>query len=53
MIEIISDHKTTNADKIRGLNDEELADFIVGQRCCDANENSEKVILEWLRQPAE
>lgn len=53
MIEIISDHKPTNADKIRNMSDEELADFIVGQRCCDANENSEKVILEWLQQPAE
>lgn len=25
MIEIISDHNPTNADRIRGLNDEELA----------------------------
>jgi hypothetical protein len=25
MIEIISDHKPTNADKIRGMDDEELA----------------------------
>lgn len=52
MIEIISDHKQTNADRIRGMSDEELADFIVVQRYCDANENSERVILEWLQQLA-
>lgn len=34
MIEIISDHKPTNADRIRGLNDEELAKFIESVRCC-------------------
>lgn len=33
MIEIISDHRSTNADRIRGLNDEELAKFIEAIRC--------------------
>lgn len=53
MIEIISDHKQTNADRIRSMSDEELAKFIVRQRYCDVNKNSEKVILEWLRQQTE
>ena len=50
MIEIISDHKLTNGDRIRGLNDEELAKFITQQFCHGIGE---KLILEWLRQPAE
>lgn len=29
MIEIISDHKPTNADRIRGLNNEKLAEIIM------------------------
>lgn len=33
MIEIVSDSKQTNADRIRGLNDEELAKFIEATRC--------------------
>lgn len=40
MIEIISDSKQTNADRIRGLNDEELTKFIEAIRCssCFADE---------------
>lgn len=53
MIEIISYHKPTNADRIRSMSDEELAKFIIGQRYCDVDENSEKVFLHWLQQPAE
>lgn len=34
MIEIILDRKPTNADRIRGLNDEELSKFIEAIRCC-------------------
>lgn len=49
MIEIISDHKPTNADRIRGLNDVELAGFITQQFCHGIGE---KLILEWLKQPA-
>lgn len=33
MIEIISDQKPTNADRIRELNDEELSKFIEAIRC--------------------
>lgn len=50
MIEIISDHKPTNADRIRGLNDEELAKFITQQFCHGIGEN---LILDWIQQPAE
>lgn len=50
MIEIISDHNPTNADRIRGLNDEELAKFITQQFCHGIGE---KLILEWLQQPVE
>ena len=49
MIEIISDHKPTNADRIRGMGDEELAKFITQQFCHGIGE---KLILEWLQQPA-
>lgn len=50
MIEIVSDHKPTNADRIRGLNDEELAKFITQQFCHGIGE---KLILGWLQQLAE
>ena len=50
MIEIILDHKPTNADRIRGMIDEELAQFITQQFCHGIGE---KLILEWLQQPAE
>lgn len=58
----------TNADKIRAMSDEELADnwmsdFVICHRCayrheceCDEYVTSEKCregIVEWLRQPAE
>ncbi len=33
MIEIISDHKPTNADRIRAMNDKELSKFIESIRC--------------------
>lgn len=50
MIEMISDHKPTNADRIRGLNDEELAKFVIQQFFHGIGEN---LILEWIQQPAE
>lgn len=50
MIEIISDNNQTNADRIRSMSDEELAKFIIGQRYCDVDENSEKVFLDWLQR---
>lgn len=60
MIEIISDHKPTNADKIRSMKNEELAVFLCKVKedyqwidhefpdcdCCGEWE-------EWLQQPAE
>ena len=68
MIEIISDHKPTNADKIREMDDEELAELI--HNICPFSEyeepklsiylNKEREIgdnihdiIEWLQQPAE
>lgn len=56
MIEIISDHKPTNADGIRGLNDEELAKFLFDFQislCLPDNIKSTSGFLEWLQQPAE
>ena len=49
MIESISDYKPTNADRIRGMSDEELAKFITQQFCHGIGE---KLILDWLQQPA-
>lgn len=52
MIEIISDHKPTNADRIRGMRDEELADFIIkgcwGENNSKINRNE---VLAWLQEP--
>ena len=43
-------HKRTNADKIRGMSDEELAKLL----CCTGWRIIEqKECLEWLQQPAE
>lgn len=39
MIEIISDHKPTNADRIRSMSDEELAKFIEAIRCSSLSIN--------------
>ncbi len=50
MIEIISDHKPTNSDRIRNMSDEELAKFITQQFCHGIGE---KLILEWLQQQNE
>ena len=47
----------TNADRIRAMNDEELADFITSQNrgiCTDiCREMYYQSNLEWLKQPAE
>lgn len=43
---------TTNADRIREMTDEELADFLVyklPENICDWPD----LLLEWIRQPAE
>ena len=45
-------HKTnmpqTNADRIRAMNDEELAEFLI-----DLADDGNLKIMEWLQQPAE
>lgn len=56
MIEIISDQKPTNADRIRSLSDRELAKFLFELQisfCCPDNIKSDIGFLEWLQQPAE
>ena len=56
MIEIISDHKPTNADKIRGISDRELANFLFELQislCCPDNIKSDIGFLEWLQRPEE
>ena len=56
MIEIISDHKPTNADRIRGLNDKELTEFLLDFRvslCKPENIKSTIGFLQWIQKPAE
>ena len=50
----------TNADRIRSMNDEELAEIIACPKglfdrmeCFDYSRNCEDCILEWLQQQAE
>ena len=53
----------TNADRIRAMSDEELAKFIpnwsytnackCGEHYVDCNNECEKCVADWLRQPAE
>lgn len=56
MIEIISDHKPTNSDRIRGLNDEKLAEIIMCPYDTEPDLCNKKgcydCCLEWLQQPA-
>lgn len=60
------DQTPSNADRIRNMNDEELAMFLCDFRSCDADEymcegcNAEKYcravhagMIDWLQQPAE
>ena len=47
----------TNADKIRTMSDEELADFLGGKGCIDCTRECEEAKcescwLEWLKQEA-
>ena len=62
----VSNPVKTNADRIRSMNDEELAIFLCDFRSCDADEyicegckatqycRAEHVgTLDWLQQPAE
>ena len=61
-----TEYKMTNADRIRNMNDEELAMFLCDFRSCDADEyicegcKAEKYCraghagtIDWLQQPAE
>ena len=50
----------TNADKIRGMSDEELAEFLVGVRDCGDYDELKFIdnvrmdwisVIEWLKQP--
>lgn len=41
-------HQMTNADRIRAMNDEELAEFLI-----DLADDGNLKIREWLQQPAE
>jgi hypothetical protein len=53
----------TNADRIRAMSDEELADFLSQYKFCDIcdegcdsctyNGDCDKRLLQWLKQPAE
>lgn len=56
--------QATNADRIRAMSDEELANFIpdwIYTKACKCNEHEfigcdnqcEKCVLDWLKQPAE
>lgn len=58
----VSEKKPTNADRIRSMSDEELADFVGTYFSCEYNcaamtdncdQNCGKVILEWLQSEAE
>lgn len=48
---------TTNADLIRVMSDEELADFISSCGCPnharDCQQSCKECVLKWLREPAE
>ena len=56
-------NKATNADRIRAMSDEELADFLGEYRFCDICDewceactyhgDCDKRLLDWLKQPAE
>ena len=53
----LSQKTITNADRIRSMNDEELADFIIEAEAC-GNEGVSiadwgMTVLEWLKQPAD
>lgn len=53
--------KTTNADRVRAMTDEELAQLLRDYECnrcdwcglCDEEDKCEKEILDWLKQEAD
>ena len=44
----ITEYRMTNADRIRSMSDEELAEFLI-----DLADDGNLRIREWLKQPAE
>ena len=61
-----TEYKMTNADRIRSMNDEKLAEFLCNFRSCDADEYicegckaakychaGHAGTIDWLQQPAE
>ena len=48
MAKPITEYKMTNADRIRAMSDEELAEFLI-----DLADDGNLRIREWLQQPAE
>ena len=60
----VTEYRMTNADRIRAMSDEELAEY-VGKNClCDRIQDTDRkfcdcravctdCIVEWLKQPAE
>ena len=57
---ITKEKPNTNADRIRAMSDEELAEIIACPKglfdrmdCFDDNRDCEDCALEWLKQPAE
>ena len=55
-----TDKKATNADRIRAMSDEELAEVIACPKglfdrmdCFDDNRDCKHCALEWLQKPAE
>ena len=62
----ITEYKMTNADRIRSMSDEELAEFLCSFRSCDADEYicegckatkycraGHAGTIDWLQQPTE
>ena len=48
MAKPITEYKMTNADRIRSMSDEELAEFLI-----DLADDGNLRIREWIQQPAE
>ena len=59
----IAEYRSTNADRIRAMSDEELCEFLSqysffeicdeGCNACAYKGDCDKRLLEWLKQPAE
>ena len=59
----ITEYRMTNADRIRAMSDEELAEFLGEYKFCDIcvegcadctyHGDCDKRLMDWLKQPAE